>query len=573
MLPNQPTQDSTPLLEEAVTCAQQNPGQYTEITVDPGDYYFLHPTGTYRQHTAYLPITGVHHLVFDFQNANLIFRQAAYVGFYVQDCDACVIEHLTLDASDLPFTQLKVVSVDATSNHITVTREPRIGGGRYRSPELLFADQCIVVACYDAKKQRYTQIAYGFDLRGGRPQYAWGRWDVVEPIVKPGSLYLTGEITTIKPGDIFELEMRSGGPAVFVEGGVGTKLKDVSIYASGGPAVIAESVSLFEALRVKVEPRPGTNRLVSTNAGGIQLNAVGPGNAVINSKIMRAQDDSIASNADAVGTVAPMVFNQPPNVVYLTNPPTAIKPGQRVYLIDTVTALPIASSQGGNVFVVSAVDKAAQEVVFTEDLPAQAQIYGVLLVPVNPILRGAGLVIANNVVTDSLFARGIALSGLTDALVLRNRISSTQQAGILMNGNGSSYGPIRDILVSGNSVRSSNMGFAGIGPAMLGAIEATSFNFEGEVIATMPGSGIRIEGNIITKTPRSGIWVESVDSGKVVHNDILAASTNPALGPDPHLPTGLSIKQAVEDFHSPILPLNSNVTLRGNVVVGARNSP
>jgi len=86
------------------------------------------------------------------------------------------------------------------------------------------------------------------------------------------------------------------------------------------------------------------------------------------------------------------------------------------------------------------------------------------------------------------------------------------------------------------------------------------------VIATMPGSHIRIEANTVTKTPRSGVWVESVASGTVLDNDIFAASTNPTLGPDTHLPTGLSKQQAVQDFHSPILLLNSDVTKRGNIV-------
>jgi len=98
------------------------------------------------------------------------------------------------------------------------------------------------------------------------------------------------------------------------------------------------------------------------------------------------------------------------------------------------------------------------------------------------------------------------------------------------------------------------------------AIALTSFNAEGQVIATMPGSHIRIEANTVTKTPRSGVWVESVASGTVLDNDIFAASTNPTLGPDAHLPTGLSKQQAVQDFHSPILLLNSDVTKRGNIV-------
>jgi hypothetical protein len=564
MAPNKPRQDSTPLFAEAIACAQSNKGRYRTITVDPGEYYFLSPApGTYRQHVAYIPVVGVSGVVFDFQGATLLFTQAADLGFYMQDCDACVLERLSLDYADLPFTQLLVVDVDAQQKRIDVVPQ-RASAGHFRAPAALFAAQCAAVACYDTKKQQYAQIAYGFDLREGRPQYAWGRWDVSEPIKPGASLQLSGDTSTIRTGDVFELEMRSGGPAIFVEGGIGTRVQDVAIYASAGPGLIAESASLFEVRRVAITPKPGTNRLVSTNAGGIQLNAMGPGNLVLNSHVVRAQDDSIAGNADVLGTTEAPVAGQSNRVVTLTRkPPSLIAPGLKLFFVDPVTALPIAG-QGNFDFTVQAVDN--NTVSFTEVLPQQVQNAAAVLVPTAAGLRGAGLVIAGNTVQDSLFARGIALSGVSDALVLRNVVDSTQQAGILLNGDGTSYGPLRHIAVGGNALRDTDQGLAEIGPAMLGAIEVTSLNAEGQVIATMPASRIDLADNLIDSTPRSGIWVESVASGTVADNAIIGSGGNPQIGIDPHLPSGLGKQQAMQDFAKPVVLLGSDVRMRSNTV-------
>src|SRR5207302_4855158 len=55
MLPNMPQQDSASPLNEALSYVALNPGSYTRLIADPGDYYFLMPAGgTQRGNPVYV---------------------------------------------------------------------------------------------------------------------------------------------------------------------------------------------------------------------------------------------------------------------------------------------------------------------------------------------------------------------------------------------------------------------------------------------------------------------------------------------------------------------------------------
>ena len=66
--------------------------------------------------------------------------------------------------------------------------------------------------------------------------------------------------------------------------------------------------------RVVIEPRPHTSRLADVAAGGIELNALGVNNAVQQSVIIGAQDDSIAGYVPSNYT-----GNPPDNLVVVGN--------------------------------------------------------------------------------------------------------------------------------------------------------------------------------------------------------------------------------------------------------------
>jgi hypothetical protein len=101
---------------------------------------------------------------------------------------------------------------------------------------------------------------------------------------------------------------------------------------------------------VKIIPRPGTNRLVSTNAGGIAVNATAEANSIQNCTISGTQDDCISGNSPAVGY---LVGPQPPQLTCVLAQPNSqfVKVGSQVYFVDPVTGGPITDPASRRVII------------------------------------------------------------------------------------------------------------------------------------------------------------------------------------------------------------------------------
>ena len=118
----------------------------------------------------------------------------------------------------------------------------------------------------------------------------------------------------IHPGDVMIVAARGGGPAIFVVNGQQVTIKNATIYTSAGPGIEANTSSDVDIEHVTIEPRPQTTRLAGVAAGGVELNDMGANNAVRQSTIIRAQDDSIAGHVSSTYTGSP-----PDNLVVVGN--------------------------------------------------------------------------------------------------------------------------------------------------------------------------------------------------------------------------------------------------------------
>ena len=213
-------------------------------------------------------------MTIDLAGSDLFFSQAQDEAFAINDCQNLTLENCSIDYMTLPVTQL-VVQTILSSSQITVTPEP-VGG----------AQTPYVDVCQLSQTQPGAGL-YGFDFRNGRVLYNTGRWTIQQPTAPCSTLTLQGADTSlIQVGDVLEVEARGGGPAIWVDTSSNISLKKIAIYSSGGVGIITNYSPGVSIQNVSIVPRPGTNRLVSTNAGGIAVNQTAANNTILNCTIV-----------------------------------------------------------------------------------------------------------------------------------------------------------------------------------------------------------------------------------------------------------------------------------------------
>ena len=281
MEPNRRDLDSRPLFQAAVDYIGRQP--ISRVTLEPGDYYFLTPLPSGR----YIALANLKDVAFAFPGVNFYFRDAfSGNGLTVTAGERLTFSGFTIDFMELPFTQVRVAQAQPEAR--TIRFEPLPGyraatelndvrGPGGSAPEMygvVFRDGTVV-----AETGR-------FGLRGAITSNtiqanAEGYW------LDPSTLgrYL--------PGDTLVIFGRSDTGAIRVDGGRDIAFEDVEVYASSGVAAFFANVPGARLERVGVRPRPGTDRLISTNAGGLQIGEVQAGSVIRDSHVRRTLDDGI----------------------------------------------------------------------------------------------------------------------------------------------------------------------------------------------------------------------------------------------------------------------------------------
>jgi hypothetical protein len=191
----------------------------------------------------------------------------------------------TADYLLLPFTQVRVNGVNASTRTVNFEKS-----GKYPLPSFFNSLPTPPAGYVD-------DGYYVFAFRNGQPLRGTGRMVVVGPL-NDNSVQITdtspwaqsSQISSIQTGDTLVIIWRSGLGTIFTSGCTGLTLQNISIYASGFIGLLANTASSTTIDHVQVIPRPGTDRLISTNADGIHLGRSGPNNVVSNNTVRRGCD-------------------------------------------------------------------------------------------------------------------------------------------------------------------------------------------------------------------------------------------------------------------------------------------
>ncbi len=510
MTPNSPSLDSRPLLESALQYAQAN--SIPTIIADPGSYYFL----TGHANGRFLSFGSLRNQILDFNGSDLYFASGNWIGIECDGCNNVQFKNFSLDAVQLPFTQVRVTSVDSGRARISYATidgwEPAANFTAIRNP---FSE---------------PEPLYAFAFRNGSPLRSTGRMVVQRP-VDPSFLTLASDgsawsdpkqISSIQPGDVIVLTARAGGPALAIRNSANISISNVSIYAGGGAGLVFESCTNCTIDQAHVIPRPATDRLISSNGEGISAPQVGHDTGLRRSRIRRTGGDGISVGAKAMASVTGIAgFRQ---VGVARSEYGSFPNGTLMQFIDSKTGLPALTAHVVNqtppfLPILPGLGSLAT-LTLDQDIPAIAN--GDPVVYADTSLRGAGLVVENNLAEDVLHGRGLSLYGLLAGSIQANVFRNLAWNGIgVMEQNS---GPAANIVLSRNVVEQFSTAF---GSPAAGAIQTEADDLNSAPIAGTPLQNISIQKNLVSSGPSSAIRIANLNGGAVNGNISLNIFSNP----------------------------------------------
>jgi uncharacterized protein (TIGR03437 family) len=571
MTPNTPKLDSRPLFQAGVAYASRN--NIPLVIADPGSYYFLTLNSPYQ----HVYLNAINNVTVDLQHSDLYLGQGNIMGIDVNNSTNFTLKNFTIDYIQLPFTQATVTSVNPAARTIGIKQMET-----YPLPSYLNAV---------AVPSGYVNDGFfAYIFRNGIELRTTGRMPVAAPVTDT-SIRITGndpwatatQLATIQPGDTLVLELRAGIGTIFATNTISFTLQDVSVYASGFIGVFTNYGSSVTVDRVQVIPRPGTDRMISTNADGIHLAQAGANNVITNNTVKRGCDDAIAIDGQWAAIVSAASSGTTVQVTRHNNVPIAV--GEAFDFIDitsaaivgtaTVTAEspPVSTQTGSN----------GETITLTLDHAVSVkQNFGVAIN--DPNLRGSGTLISGNLVYQQTFGRGVYPAGVANVTVSNNMLEATDGGGILVEQDeGLSYdyktGPSSGITITKNIIDNA-LGFGVPSYNVLsyaGAINIVAYdeNFNWVKTASMPN--INITNNFVTNSVGSGIRMENVNGGSVTGNTVLRYGLD-ATDYLWYLAPGETVAQIESDLKQAVLVVNStgitnsNNTTSGSYVANLSNA-
>jgi uncharacterized protein (TIGR03437 family) len=519
MTPDTPSLDSQPLLTAAVTYAQAH--SIATITADPGAYYFL----TGRTTSRYLNFSGLSNLTFDFAGSDLYFSQGSWTALWCTNCQNVQFLNFTLDALQLPFTQVRVTSVDTTANRIQYAP---IAGWE-------------AVTDFNSVRNTLgqTEPLYAFVFRDGAPLRSTSRIAIQRP-VDPAFLQAAtqgapwealNQLKSIQAGDIIALTARAGGATFSIYDSSNITVRNVAIYYGSQVGLMVSGTGNSTIDQVQVIPRPGTDRLVSVNADGISAVQAGQNLTIRRSRVRRNGDDGMSPNSQSLA----LVVSQPaPNQVNVTRSAlSTFANGLQVQFIDNKTGLPAATAhitdQNPPYSTATPVANSAVTLTFDQNIPTLAA--NDPMVYADASTRGSGLVLENNLVEDGLFARGMSIWGILGGTIQGNVIRNVAWSGMdlieSLSTNTWLTGPVQNLTVRNNAIEQYTTAFgSGVDNAFAGVdILANDLNLTAIATAS-PFQNIAVTNNFISTGPYSGVRAQNINGGSVTGNLLMNVASN-----------------------------------------------
>ncbi len=522
MTPNVAALDSQPLFTAAAAYARTN--GISTITADPGSYYFLtSPSGR----DAYLNLANLSNLTIDLAGSDLYFQSGSWTGIWCTNCQNVRFLNFTMDALQLPYTQIKVTSADAASGRISYSPfgnwEPATNFNVIRNPS-----------------GTALEPLYAFVFRNGTPLRTTSRMSVQRPI---GATSLTvasdgspwsnpAQLASVQAGDVIVLSARAGTPTLNISGGGNNTVRNVSVYYGGGVGVMLQACPGAVVDQVLVIPRPGTDRLMSSNADGIGAIQLGQNLTIRRSRVRRTGDDGMSPNSQQLA----IVTGQPATRTVQVNRSgySDFANGTAVQFIDNATGFTAVTakivSQDPPYSTATPAFGSAVTLVFDQDIPVLAKSDA--MVYADAAFRGAGLLMENNLVQDVVFARGMSLWGLQGGTISGNMIRNVPMSAINVLEKTSTEnwmtGPVANVTLRANAIEQYSGAYGTALNHGLAGIDIYATDLNSAFVAGSPFQNLTISNNFIGAGAYSGMLVGNTNGAVLADNTLMNVATNPA---------------------------------------------
>ena len=517
MLPNQPSQDSGPLFFRAVSYAQAH--QIGAVIADPGAYYFL----SLQYSGAHVGWNQLSNITIDLQGSDLYFSFPLVHGINITNSNNVVLQNFTADYNPLPFTQVRVVSVNPAQRQIQFAVD-----GAWQNPSVLNA-------VFAAGGSVEVHI-----FRNGRAIQQVPRMYAANPV---GSNQFTviyanptaAMLALIRPGDTAFLGMRTGaGGPVTASYCNACTFRNIKVYSSVEWAVanFVSQSSVYE--RVYAMPRPGTDHLSSTY-GTVELAGAKPGNQIRLSRMIGTMDNGSPLAADTIGTVSSQIDSR-----------TLVLQGASTTLLQLGISPPNGSSVAfqrtsdgvnlGSAVIVSQGapglnSQGVNQVTYGFDRDLPSGLVGSAMQGLDPNLLATNSVIERNAiekVTDC--CRGFLALGLNNSVVHGNYIRGVPMNGLYVEN--ALYStqlspPSTNLAITNNVIDRTNWTTTGFVLYQLGAIEVVTAESGGAPAPVAAHQNVTVTGNFIADSGTAAIWMGNTNGGSVTANYFLNPNSSP----------------------------------------------
>lgn len=285
-------------------------------------------------------------------------------------------------------------------------------------------------------------------------------------------------------------------------------IRNVAVYSSGQGGVGLNRCQNCTAERVQVIPRPGTDRLIGSNADGITAIQVGQGNTIRLCRVKRTLDDSMSPNSQELAIIAGKPSG---NTVTVTRSAySTFANGLNVQFIDNTTGFPLVTAHlvsQDPPFVAQPDFGGTATLTFDQALPALT--VGEPMVYADPADRGAGLLIEDNLIEENVFARGLSIWGILGGTVQGNVLRKVDWSAINpvqhLSTSDWMVGPNQNLNIRNNVIEQSNLG---LGPSVaenFAGIDIESLDHSFALNTKSPFQNIDVTNNFLNISPYSGI--------------------------------------------------------------------
>ncbi len=525
--------------------------QIASVIADPGSYYFL----SLVSNLSHVVLANTSNVTIDFQGSELILANEQRIGIALYNCTNIVLQNFTVDYQQLPFTQLQVVSVDAANRQIHYS----VPAG-WRDPSVFSTAQMV---------SGTLNGFYVFIFRDGQPAPNLTRMQFQTPVAG-GTFSIANDgtpatsaatLTQIRPGDTAVLSARDNLEAIFSSNCVACTLRNIRVYSSPGVGVFMSSPQSMVIDHVYAMPKPGTNRLVSTNADGLSFGQPGSNNTMRLSRSIRTQDDGFSPHSLIFGTVlsqtgtATLQVQPEFNDGVQSGSPVvfqSVVDGTMLGSAVVVTQNPTPTQPPNNSGVVT--------VNFDRALPAN--LIGAAIYTTDPAQRGASTVLDRDTVQAQVFARGISLWGLVNSTVKGSYIHHSSLSGIdgthQLDSNDWMSPPLTGLTLANNVIDGTN--FTEGGTLTMGGIDILAQQSAQLPMPTSPHQNITLDKNFVADSGYASIWVGNVTDGSVSGNYLWSPNDR---GPNPYNPNGVFGAYLLNPL---VIETSQNVTTNNNTV-------